>query len=105
MIEDDTKIWQGHCLWEHSNSSMKAKSDSWAWIDLKELVVTAAQDTIPLEYEEFQHLFNQLEQSELPIHRPYDHTIPLEEGKNPAYKKIYSMSEKESCTLQEYINK
>lgn len=30
--------------------------------------------------------------------------IPLEEGKNPACKKIYSMSEKESHTLQEYID-
>ena len=74
-------------------------------IDSKELAVTAAQDAIPPEYEEFQHLFNQPEQPELPTHRPHDHMIPLEEGKNPACKKIYSMSEKESHALQEYINK
>ena len=30
--------------------------------------------------------------------------IPLEEGKNPVYKKIYLMSEKKLCALWEYIN-
>ena len=104
-IKDDTKTQQDHHSWEHSDSSIEAKSDSWIWIDSKELAATAAQDTIPLKYEEFQHLFNQPEQPELPTHRPHDHMIPLEEGKNPACKKIYSMSEKESHALQEYINK
>lgn len=104
-IKDDTKTQQDHHSWEHSDSSIEAKSDSWIWIDSKELAATAAQDTIPLKYEEFQHLFNQPEQPELLTHRLHNHIIPLEEGKNPACKKIYSMSEKESCTLQEYINK
>ena len=99
MIEDDTKMQQDHHSWEHSNSSTEAESDSWIWIDLKELAATAAQNTILVEYEEFQHLFNQPEQPELPTHGLHDHTIPLEEGKNPACKKIYSMSEKESHTL------
>ena len=91
--------------WEHSDSSMEAESDSWEWIDSKELAVTATQDTISAEYKEFQHLFNQPEQPELPTHGLHDHTIPLEEGKNPACKKIYSISEKESHMLQEYIDK
>ena len=60
-IKDDTKIQQDHHSQEHSDSSIEAKSDSWIWIDSKELAATAAQDTIPLEYEEFQYLFNQLE--------------------------------------------
>lgn len=99
IIKDDTKMWQDYCLWEHSDSFTEAESDSWIWIDLKELAATAAQDTILLEYKEFQHLFNQLEQPELPTHGPHDHIILLEEGKNPACKKIYLMSEKESHTL------
>ena len=98
-IKDDTKTQQDHQLWEHSNSSTEAESDSWEWIDSKELAVTATQDTIPAEYKEFQHLFNQPEQPELLTHGLHDHMIPLEEGKNPACKKIYSMSEKESHTL------
>ena len=59
MIEDDTKTHQDedHHSWEHSNSSMETRSDSWEWIDSKELAVTATQDTIPTEYEEFQNLF------------------------------------------------
>ena len=105
MIKDNTKIWQDYHSWEHSNSSMEAESDSWIWIDSKELAATAAQDAILLEYEEFQHLFNQPEQPELLIYRPHDHTIPLEGGKNPACKKIYSISEKESHALWEYIDK
>ena len=99
IIKDDTKVQQDHHLWEHSNSSMEAKSNSWIQIDLKELAATAAQNIILLEYEEFQHLFNQLEQPELLTHGPYDHMIPLEEGKNPVYKKIYLMSEKKLCAL------
>ena len=98
-IEDDTKTQQDHCSWEHSDSSTEAESDSWIWIDLKELAATAAQNAVPMEYKEFQHLFNQLEQPELLIHGLHNHTIPLEEGKNPACKKIYSMSEKELCAL------
>ena len=99
IIKDDTKTQQDHCSWEHSNSSTEAESDSWTWIDLKKLTAITAQDIISLEYEEFQHLFNQPEQPELPTHRPYDHTIPLEKGKNPACKKIYLISEKESHAL------
>ena len=64
-----------------------------------------AQDAVPVEYKEFQHLFNQLEQPELLIYGLHNHTIPLEEGKNPVCKKIYLISEKELHTLWEYIDK
>ena len=106
MIEDDTKTHQDedHHSWEHSNSSMETRSDSWEWIDSKELVVTATQDTIPTEYEEFQNLFKQPEQPELLKYGPHNHTIPIEKGQNLMCKKIYSMSEKESHSLQEYID-
>ena len=103
MIKDDTKIQQDHHSWEHSDSSTEAESDSWIWIDLKELAATAAQDTIPPEYEEFQHLFNQPEQSGLPMHSIHDHMIPLKEGKEPTCKRTYPMSEKESQALHDYV--
>ena len=61
IIKDDIKTQQDHQSWEHSNSSTEAKSDSWEQIDSKELAATAAQDAILVEYEEFQHLFNQPE--------------------------------------------
>ena len=101
MIEDDTKTHQDedHHSWGHSNSSMETRSDSWEWIDSKELVVTATQDTIPTEYEEFQNLFKQPEQPELPKYGPHDHMIPIEKGQNLTCKKIYSMLEKESHSL------
>ena len=98
-IKDDTKTQQDHQLWEHSNSSTEAESDSQKQIDSKKLTAITAQDAVPVEYKEFQHLFNQLEQPELLIYGLHNHTIPLEEGKNPVCKKIYLISEKELHTL------
>ena len=72
-------------------------------MDHKDLVAIE-QLTILVEYKEFQHLFKQLEQIKLPEYRPYDHKILLMEGKEPIYKKIYIISEKELKLLKEYIN-
>ncbi|ODM18852.1 hypothetical protein SI65_05469 [Aspergillus cristatus] len=91
-----------------ANSNQEASDSelsSWEWIDHKELATTTQEPQIPQEYIKFQHLFKQPEQPELPDHGPHDHQMPLMEGKEPTCKKIYSMSEKESQALQEYINK
>ena len=77
--------------------------DSWELVDHKDLAATE-QSTIPVEYEEFWHLFKQPEQIELPEYGPHDHKIPLMEGKEPACKKIYAMLEKELKALKEYID-
>jgi len=87
-----------------SSEASDSELGSWEWIDPKELAATTQEPTIPKEYEEFQHLFKQPEQPELPDHGPHDHRMPLMEGKEPTCKKIYSMSEKESKALREYIN-
>jgi hypothetical protein len=50
-------------------------------------------------------LFKQPKQYVLPEYSKHDHWIPLQEGKSPTYRKVYQMSEKESATLKEYINK
>ena len=34
----------------------------------------------------------------------HNHRIPLEEGKDPTCKKIYTISKKESQALRQYIN-
>ena len=41
-IKNDTKMQQDHYSWEYSDSSTEAESDSWIWIDSKELAATAA---------------------------------------------------------------
>ena len=48
-------------------------------------------------------MFKQPEQAELPPHRTHDHMIPLKEGKEPACKRTYLMSEKELQALCEYV--
>ena len=72
-------------------------------MDWKKLAATMPELEIPKQYEKYQHLFNQPEQPELPEHGMHDHHIPLEEGKEPACRKIYPMSEKESQALCDYI--
>ena len=73
-------------------------------MDYKDLAATE-QLIILVEYEEFQHLFKQLEQIKLSEYGPHNHKIPLIEEKEPACKKIYIMSEKELKALKKYINK
>lgn len=59
---------------------------------------------IPSEYKNFAHLFAEAKGKEaLPKHQPWDHEIPLVEGKFPSAQPIYSLSEKELTALREYI--
>lgn len=74
-------------------------SESW-----ERLAATQEPVKVPQEYERFQDLFKQPEHPELPEHGPHDHTIPLKKGTKPSCRKIYSMSERESRILKEYID-
>ena len=58
--------------------------------------------TIPEEYHEFADLFSESESEKLPLHRSYNHTIPLKLGTTPPFGPIYSMSPKELETLKDY---
>jgi hypothetical protein len=60
---------------------------------------------IPEEYREFLNLFKEERGIEaLPQHGPWDHGIPLEEGKEPPFLPIYQMSEADLGTLREYLD-
>ena len=61
-------------------------------------------DLIPLEYHHLQDVFNKQDSEVLPPHPPFDHSIPLEEGRMPPFGPIYSLSEKELATLKDYID-
>ncbi|SOV06613.1 uncharacterized protein UDID_17545 [Ustilago sp. UG-2017a] len=60
-------------------------------------------DIIPQEYHQYLDVFSRVKADKLPPHRTYDHQIPLEEGKSPPFGPIYSLSEHELKTLQEYL--
>jgi hypothetical protein len=58
-----------------------------------------------VEYKEYEQLFQEGPKSEaLPKHQPWDHEIPLEEGKSPPFGLIYQMSADELKLLKEYID-
>jgi hypothetical protein len=60
---------------------------------------------IPSEYRGFQHLFEEAKGKEaLPEHQPWDHEIPLVDGKAPGVQPIYSLSERELEALRKYID-
>jgi hypothetical protein len=58
---------------------------------------------IPNEYHEFIELFSEKAAEKLPPHRPYDHSIPLLEGKSPPYGPLYGMSREELEALKKYL--
>jgi len=58
---------------------------------------------IPPEYHEFADLFNKKRADELPPHRPYNHTVPLESGKAPPFGPIYKLSPMELETVRRYV--
>ena len=62
------------------------------------------ESSVPAEYHEFADVFSAADAKALPPHRPYDHTIDLEEGAAPPYGPIYSMSEMELKALREYLD-
>ena len=60
---------------------------------------------LPEPYMEYLHLF--LEEKDkskaLPKHQPWDHQVPLMEGKQPTFGPIYQLSEKELQELDAYL--
>ena len=59
---------------------------------------------VPAEYHNFLDVFSKESADSLPDHRPFDHHIPLEEGKKPPWGPIYSLSEPELAALREYLD-
>jgi hypothetical protein len=65
---------------------------------------TSAPPEIPKEYAEWEHLFEEdLTITALPKHKPWDHEIRIQPGKEPPFLPIYGLSEKELKVLYDYI--
>lgn len=58
---------------------------------------------IPSEYADFTDVFSKESVDTLPEYKPWNHTIPLMEGKQPPYGPIHSMSKLELTSLWEYL--
>ena len=60
---------------------------------------------IPVQYQEFAELFKEAKgQEALPKHQPWDHEIPIMEGREPTFGPIYGLSATELEVLREYID-
>jgi len=68
------------------------------------IVSPSTRDLVPPEFHEYLDMFDQKVADTLPSHRPFDHHIPIEEGKSPPYGPLYALSPKELQVLCEYIN-
>lgn len=58
---------------------------------------------IPEEYQDFASLFASTAVDTLPEHKPWDHQIPLMDGKEPPYGPIYALSAIELKALRAYL--
>jgi RNase H-like domain found in reverse transcriptase/Reverse transcriptase (RNA-dependent DNA polymerase)/Integrase zinc binding domain/Chromo (CHRromatin Organisation MOdifier) domain len=63
-----------------------------------------AKIDIPAEYQEYSDVFSKAEADKLPEHRPYDHSIPLQNDTSPPFGPIYGLSEVELKALREYLD-
>ena len=58
----------------------------------------------PTEYHDFFNVFSREEAKLMPPHRPYDHTIDLENDQMPPHSYIYPLSGTKLSTLREFLD-
>lgn len=61
------------------------------------------KEMVPAIFHEYLHLFEEAPANKLPLHRPYDHKIPLKPGFTPPYGPLYSLSLEELKTLKAWL--
>jgi transposase InsO family protein/murein DD-endopeptidase MepM/ murein hydrolase activator NlpD len=62
------------------------------------------QEFIPREYRKYKKLFSATLETGLPEHSKWDHEIPLKEGMEPKFSKIYGLNETQLKALREYLD-
>ncbi|KAI7909406.1 hypothetical protein M0657_011852 [Pyricularia oryzae] len=67
--------------------------------------LTTLIDNIPAEYRMYERLFSPELETGLPEHNPFDHEIPLKEGIQPKFHKIYGLNPTQMEALDEYLAK
>ena len=59
---------------------------------------------VPSDYHDFTDVFSKTRACTLALHWPYDLKIELEEGTSPPFSLIYSLSQSELKSLQEFLD-
>jgi hypothetical protein len=74
-------------------------------LEIMDLQEKPLEQLIPKKYHEFLPLFAKVIAESLPLHRPYNHKITLQEGFTPPFGPIESLSREELQVLKECIEK
>jgi hypothetical protein len=61
------------------------------------------KEKIPEEYHQYLDMFDEVLANSLPPHRPYDHRINLQPGKEPPFGPLYGMSRNELTALKKFL--
>jgi hypothetical protein len=61
------------------------------------------RNRVPTRYKRFHKMMDEKFANEMPLRHPYDHKIPLKEGKEPPFGPLYGMSREEVIVLKQYI--
>jgi hypothetical protein len=61
------------------------------------------KEKVPQEFQEFFQMFVEELSKNVAPRRPYDHTVPIKDNKEPPFGALYGMSQKELTALKEYI--
>jgi hypothetical protein len=64
---------------------------------------TTILTNILAQYKEFQDIFEKKNADILPMHRPYNCAIDLQDGAQPSFGPIYNLSQNELSALKDYI--
>jgi hypothetical protein len=70
-------------------------------------MLAGTSENLPSEYQDFAELFRErVGEAALPEHKPWDHEIPIEDGKVPThYGGLRRLSKLEEDFLKDYIEK
>jgi len=117
--EYDQIRFRGHCRQEHCEQRdpievLLLKAGDWIeeWTDDGEIVLAGLATpvnpktlthNIPEVYSDYSDLFSKEAANILPKHQPWDHVIPIEEGKQPPWGPIYGLNAIELEALRVYI--
>uniref|UniRef100_A0A8H7K2I8 RNA-directed DNA polymerase n=1 Tax=Bionectria ochroleuca TaxID=29856 RepID=A0A8H7K2I8_BIOOC len=95
--------------WSRMNSQQKAQwnkeSDAWhKYARARYLEEEERLKNIPEEYRIYDKLFKETLETGLPEHSQWDHEISIIEEGEPAFHKLYNLTEPQLQTLREYID-
>ncbi len=92
---------------KEARSTSKVPFAKAIWVRPQGMMLAGTSEDLPPEYQEFEEMFKEREgEAALPEHKPWDHEIPIEDGKTPNhYGGLIPLSKKEEDFLKEYIEK